>query len=246
MFIAVVIFAIVITVVYIIRQFSFEYALVISIGAGVVTNILSFLIADLKYANTVNIGTLILMSVVCGFIALIAEFMKRVLDYTAIERVQFEDDDYYYYVKAVPKVNVSIPRYNVKRMVDTDSGNEEEDDEESYADIHIVGNDDVKYEDYTEEDYNVDTDTSDDEEEEGLGRRFSDIKGKYAFDESVYSRRRSEMDELPGTDADPGIETEIETGFETEDFEVPATDSQDSDDDDSEVKYVDFDDDDFN
>jgi hypothetical protein len=29
------------------------------------------------------------------------------VDYTRIENVQFEDDDYYYYVKAVPKVTVS-------------------------------------------------------------------------------------------------------------------------------------------
>ena len=28
-----------------------------------------------------------------------------ILDYKHTERVQFEDDDYYYYVKAVPKID---------------------------------------------------------------------------------------------------------------------------------------------
>jgi hypothetical protein len=33
-------------------------------------------------------------------------FMKFNVDYRLIESVQFEDDDYYYFVKAVPKVTV--------------------------------------------------------------------------------------------------------------------------------------------
>ena len=32
------------------------------------------------------------------------------VDYSRTERVQFEDDEYYYYVKAVPKVVVATPR----------------------------------------------------------------------------------------------------------------------------------------
>ena len=229
MFVAVVVFTLVIVIVFIIRQFDFEYALIISIGAGVVTNILGFLIADLKYANTVNIVVLILMSIVAGLIAYIVEFMKRVLDYTAIERVQFEDDDYYYYVKAVPKVNVSIPRHNVKRMVEGETGDDEEEEEE-YSDIHIVGNEDVRYEDYTEEDYNIDTDTSTDDK--AADRSFPGLKGRYAFDESAYSRRRGTIMDMP----DPA-DTE-------EEMLVPDDDGEEEDD--ADVKYVDYEDDDFN
>ncbi|MBO4415141.1 MAG: hypothetical protein J5824_04065 [Lachnospiraceae bacterium] len=254
MFIAVVVFALVILVVYLIRQFSFEYALVISIGAGVITNILGFLVADLKYSSTVKIGTLILMSVVCGIIAYIAEFFKRVLDYTAIERVQFEDDDYYYYVKAVPKINLSMPRHNVQRMGDVDM---DEDDEEDYHDISIVGNDDVRYEEYTEEDYNIDTDTSDDESDDsdkvpGIASRkddddsYSRRRGRYAFDEEKYmgrsSKKRSSDDD---TADDAGVMAGDDSGDETS-GSGEASDPADSDGSDNEVKYVDFDEDDFN
>ena len=79
-------------------------------------NILGFLIADLKYDVTVSIGTLIIMSLVSGVIAMLCDYMKRVLDYTAVERVQFEDDDYYYYVKAVPKVNISLREMDIKHF----------------------------------------------------------------------------------------------------------------------------------
>ena len=38
------------------------------------------------------------------------------VDYTRTERVQFEDDEYYYYVKAVPKNTVSIADKQIKKI----------------------------------------------------------------------------------------------------------------------------------
>ena len=38
------------------------------------------------------------------------------VDYTRTEYLQFEDDEYYYYVKAVPKAVVTIPEKTVKRI----------------------------------------------------------------------------------------------------------------------------------
>ena len=37
-------------------------------------------------------------------------------DYSRAENVQFEDDEYYYYVKAVPKVILSRPKKTVKKI----------------------------------------------------------------------------------------------------------------------------------
>ncbi|MBP5332248.1 MAG: hypothetical protein J6Y89_10400, partial [Lachnospiraceae bacterium] len=273
MFVAIAVFTLVVIVVWLIRQFSFEYALLVSVGAGVITNILGFLIADFKYSSTVNVGTLILMSLLAGVIAFIAEFFKRVLDYTAIERVQFEDDDYYYYVKAVPKVNLSMPRHNVQKIVENEGDGDDEDEE--YSDISIVGNDDVRYEEYTEDDYNVDTDTSDSASDDG-SRRFpgfsarfdragkeekDGIKGKYAFRASDYGKTdEEEIEEEPGVvnELKPSEDDEDLTEYGIEMLEEPAEDNadgsddggsadsqSDSDGDDDEVRYVDFDDEDF-
>ena len=38
------------------------------------------------------------------------------VDYARTEKVQFEDDEYYYYVKAVPKVTLSEPEKKVKKI----------------------------------------------------------------------------------------------------------------------------------
>ena len=40
------------------------------------------------------------------------------VDYSRTERVQFEDDEYYYYVKAVPKVVVATPEKTVKHITE--------------------------------------------------------------------------------------------------------------------------------
>lgn len=132
MIIVVVVFALVIATVWLLRKFSFDYSFEISIAAGVVVTIIGFLVADLKFDVTVKIGTLIFMSVISGFVAMLCDYMKRVLDYTAIERVQFEDDDYYYYVKAVPKVNISLREIDIKHFNrKSEDGDEYDEDEEN-------------------------------------------------------------------------------------------------------------------
>lgn len=137
MFVMIVVFTLVILVVWAIRRIPLDYAFEISIGAGVVTNILGFLIADLKFGCSVNIGSLIGMSLVCGLIAMLCDYMKRILDYTRIERVQFEDDDYYYYVKAVPKTSISLRKldirhFNRKAVDDEEYEYEEETEADDY------------------------------------------------------------------------------------------------------------------
>ena len=49
-------------------------------------------------------------------VSLILEFLFYNLDYSRIERVQFEDDEYYYFVKAVPKMYVARKDKRVKRI----------------------------------------------------------------------------------------------------------------------------------
>ena len=67
--------------------------------------------------------------------ALVFQFFRLALDYTAVERVQFEDDDYFYYVKAVPKINLAVPERSVKKISEKEEATviyEEEAPEEKY------------------------------------------------------------------------------------------------------------------
>ena len=59
---------------------------------------------------------LVLSVPVSALLMLVIKFFAFNLDYSRIEKVQFEDDEYYYYVKAVPKVTVSTPERRVKKI----------------------------------------------------------------------------------------------------------------------------------
>lgn len=48
-------------------------------------------------------------SVIAWIVAIIFSLFYRLLDYKGTERVQYEDDEYYYYVKAVPKLGRTTP-----------------------------------------------------------------------------------------------------------------------------------------
>lgn len=115
----IVVFAIVILITYFVRKMSFDHAFDIAIVTGVITNVFGFLIGGLGFNASGNVGFMILGSIASGVIVYIIQFFRLTLDYTGVERVQFEDDDYYYYVKVVPKINITAPKKDVKRFSGT-------------------------------------------------------------------------------------------------------------------------------
>lgn len=115
---AVVIVAFVVTliIVYVIRRLSIDHSWTIAIIAGTITQMLVLLLGALLMDADVSIVGIIVGSLVSAGIARVVEFMMFQMDYSRTENVQFEDDEYYYYVKAVPKVVVSRPEKTVKKI----------------------------------------------------------------------------------------------------------------------------------
>lgn len=109
-------FAITVLVVYLIRRMSINYAWTIAMIAGVMADIVILLIGDLIYDINVSVGGALLGSILALAVAKIIEFFRFCVDYSRTEKVQFEDDEYYYYVKAVPKMTVTAPTKTVKRI----------------------------------------------------------------------------------------------------------------------------------
>ncbi|MGN0169783.1 MAG: hypothetical protein ACI39H_03360 [Lachnospiraceae bacterium] len=109
-------------VVYVIRRKSIRNAWRTAIYAGTIMQLVIILCGKLLLGNTAGIVGLILGSIVSMGLAVVAEFFLFNLDYTRVERVQFEDDFYYYYVKAVPKVLVSAKEKKVTTYGRTTAG----------------------------------------------------------------------------------------------------------------------------
>ncbi len=109
-------FAATIIIVYLIRRLSVDYAWTIAIIAGALTDVMILLVGDLTFDTNVSILGLIIGTVISGLLAKVIEFFAFHVDYSRAEKVQFEDDEYYYYVKAIPKITVSAPSHTVKKI----------------------------------------------------------------------------------------------------------------------------------
>lgn len=109
-------FAITTILVYAIRRMSISYSRAVAILVGTLADIVILLVGDLMYDANFSIAAVILGSIVAAALAQAMQFFHFSLDYARTEKVQFEDDEYYYYVKAVPKMAVAAPEKRVKKI----------------------------------------------------------------------------------------------------------------------------------
>ena len=84
--------------------------------AGAVVSVVILLLGDLTFDTNISVVATILGTVVSLLLAKLVEFFAFNVDYTRTEYVQFEDDEYYYYVKAIPKNTVSKAKHTVKKI----------------------------------------------------------------------------------------------------------------------------------
>ena len=103
-------------VVYTLRKQAIAHAWTIAVIAGAVVNIVVVAIGDVAMGVHASYGSLIFGSIGAAVIGVILELFFFSVDYSRSENLQYEDDEYYYYVKAVPKIVVSTPEKTVKRI----------------------------------------------------------------------------------------------------------------------------------
>ncbi|MBR6293628.1 MAG: hypothetical protein IKR54_03455 [Lachnospiraceae bacterium] len=218
MYIVIIVFALVIIVVFLLRRLPFDYSFLISVGVGAAVNIIGLLVGSLKFDLSISVGSIIFMSIICAVITMASDFMKRVLDYTAIEHVQFEDDDFYYYVKAVPKIKISMTNHNIRVLSPGDddvSEGEAYPDDEDYVSAYseqAPGYD--LYSDYDDE-------HEPEPEEENLAMQYamSDVEGDYEADYEEDMTDETDFDETGYDEAGYDDSGYTETGYDDSDYD---------------------------
>jgi hypothetical protein len=105
-----------IAAVVLIRDLSINYAPLIGIAVGLVLYLLVMMIGDLTMKTPSSLIGTVLSAAVSFGIAWAAWFFLYSADYSRTEYLNYEDDDYYYYVKAVPKVTVSRTDIKVRKI----------------------------------------------------------------------------------------------------------------------------------
>lgn len=116
MYVMIAIFSVVAVLVYIIRNREWDYSFELAIIAGTVSNMILFLIVNYLLDISINTVRFLVGTVVSAVIVWIIQFMRLALNYAGVENLQFEDEEYYYYVRAVPKMNVAAPSKRIKRI----------------------------------------------------------------------------------------------------------------------------------
>ncbi len=109
-------FALTTIVVYVIRRLPIEHCWTIAMLSGAALCLIVVLIGGVVKDAGFNIFGVFLGCILAVGAGKVIQFFRFCVDYTRTERVQFEDDEYYYYVKAVPKMNVATPERRVKNI----------------------------------------------------------------------------------------------------------------------------------
>ena len=116
MLIVLIAFSVIVIIVYVIRRLSIDHAWTIGICVGGVVGTTILLIGDLAFDTHISLLALILGMIVSLLLAVGLQFFAFNVDYSRTEYVQFEDDEYYYYVKAVPKNSVPQAKVKVRKI----------------------------------------------------------------------------------------------------------------------------------
>ncbi len=114
MLLSVFVFAVVILATYYVSRLEFPHVHYIAIAFSSLIMLIAFIIGNLVVKSDISLLGVFLGTILACGLAFVVQFMRFSLDYKKVEKHQFEDDDYYYYVKAVPKIKVPEARKESK------------------------------------------------------------------------------------------------------------------------------------
>lgn len=116
MYLVLAIFVITTLIVYVVRKLDIEHSWTVAGASGILFEAIGLTAGYILLGLSDRITGVIIGSIVSGVIAFVIQFLFFNLDYSRTERLQFEDDEYYYYVKAIPKSLVTEKDKQIKRF----------------------------------------------------------------------------------------------------------------------------------
>ena len=118
MMLIIVAFVVAAIITYLIRKSSFDHSRTTAIICGAIIEIAIVIpgitVLDVDVTGSIwMIAIYVLISVLAVYVL---DLFILAVDYQRTEYVQFEDDDYFYYVKAIPKIKVGASDVKVKHI----------------------------------------------------------------------------------------------------------------------------------
>lgn len=104
--------------VHLVRTRAVDHAWKVASVSGAVISLVIAAAGNVILNGQISYISAVLSAALGVVVGLALELLFFCVDYSRTENVQFEDDEYYYYVKAVPKIGVSVPEKQVKHITD--------------------------------------------------------------------------------------------------------------------------------
>lgn len=150
MWLTILTFVVVVMVVYMISRCSFDYSWRIANATGAVCYIVIMVLGGMFFDIDINIVSIVISAVLAFVLGLITEFAILGVDYSRSEHTQFEDDEYVYYVKAVPKSFVAKKEKSIK-TISSDYGKKEKTEQDEVSPVERVHEENFDFEKQLEE-----------------------------------------------------------------------------------------------
>ncbi|MCR4741151.1 MAG: hypothetical protein K5886_12940 [Lachnospiraceae bacterium] len=99
--------AITTVIIYVVKRLEVDHAWKIAIAGGSIIEVILLIGGNSILDTSVSVGFALVSILLAVLIGLIMEFFMFHVDFSRAENVQFQDDEYYYYVRALPKVYVN-------------------------------------------------------------------------------------------------------------------------------------------
>lgn len=103
-------------IVYILRRKPFAHSWRIASVSGAFASVIIATAGNIKFDMRMSYISILLGGAAAVAAGFLLELLFFAVNYSAAEYLQFEDNEYYYYVKAVPKLDVSAPQLSVKHI----------------------------------------------------------------------------------------------------------------------------------
>jgi len=105
-----VVFALIVVLAGVIRRFSFDFSWQVALAVAAVSGLIAVVIGSTALDADISIVGAILSMIVSSILVFIMQLFVYNVDYSRTEFVQFQDEEYVYYVKAIPRIGVSTDR----------------------------------------------------------------------------------------------------------------------------------------
>lgn len=108
LYLTIAVFAITIILMHFLKQLDMDYIWYMTIGVGAVTMLVLFVLGNVVLKADMGVLGIFFGIVFSSAMMVVIQFFRFSLDYKRAEKLQFEDDEYYYYVRTIPKIKATM------------------------------------------------------------------------------------------------------------------------------------------